>query len=156
MRKLLAATVLAIALTGAIPSVPAAAATKPPKVTLTISNFRYCKAASCTPLDMGYLRPDNAPVGDNPLGGTVSVKSGSLVSWVYHDDLCDSIDGCTGHNIYFENGKPTGVRKGFVPSNKGAKAINVLITQKKGTTIRYFCTVNSHYQTGMTGILKVT
>ncbi len=152
MKKLL----VVIAVVGAlIGSVPAEAATKKPAtLKLTISNFRYCKAMSCSPFDTGYLRSDNAPVADNPLA-IINVKRGSYVSWVYRDSFCDSIDGCTGHNVYLETGKPSGKRIGFVPANKGPKAINVLITQKVGTTIRYYCSVNNHYQTGMTGILKV-
>ena len=132
-----------------------AAKKKAPTLKLTMSNFRFCPETECTPLDIGYLRPTGTPIpgSDNPLE-IVDVKRGTIVSWIYRDQQCDDF-GCPGHNVYFENGS-TGVKKGQVPSNKGAKAITVKITQKKGTTIRYFCTVNGHDQTGMTGILNVT
>jgi plastocyanin len=132
---------------------PAAAA---PKVKLTISNFRYCTAESCSPLDTAYVRGGDGPVmgTDNPQA-VIEVKRGSMVSWVYRDSFCDGTEGCPGHNVVFENGTPQGSRKGFAPARKGAKTINVKITQKKGTTIRYFCSVNSHYQYGMTGAIRV-
>jgi plastocyanin len=131
------------------------AAKKPPVLKLTMSNFRFCEAESCTPLDIGYLRPQGTRIEgtDNPLAA-VDVKRGTIVTWVYRDASCDQFE-CGGHNVYFENGK-AGVKKGFVPSNKGPKSMSVKITQKAGTTIRYFCTVNGHDQTGMTGILNVT
>jgi hypothetical protein len=121
-----------------------------------MSNFRYCKAAECSPLDVGYLRTDSGPVmgSDNPQAA-IDVKRGSIVVWVYRDSQCDGADGCSGHNIYYENGA-TGVRKGSVPARKGARTITVTIREKPGTTIRYFCTVNGHYMTGMTGILHIT
>jgi plastocyanin len=151
-------TVAAIALASAllIPVADAKPKPKPkPGLVLAMSNFRFCAADPCTPLDVGYLRPNGAPIAgtDNPLAVT-DVKSGTLVRWVYADSMCDAFS-CGGHNIWFENGK-AGVRKGFAASNKGATKIDVKITQKKGTTIRYFCTVNGHDQTGMTGILNVT
>jgi hypothetical protein len=142
--------------------VPVAADAKPkakpkpkPGLVLSMSNFRFCAAESCTPLDVGYLRPSGAPIDgtDNPVAAT-DVKKGTLVRWMYRDTLCDAFS-CGGHNIYFENGK-AGVKKGFAASNKGPTFIDIKITQKAGTTIRYFCTVNGHDQTGMTGILNVT
>lgn len=153
MRRLWIAIVLASLV---VPGTAQAAAKKPPRVTLTISNFRYCKAAECSALDVGYLRTDSGPVpgADNPRA-PVDVKRGSVVVWVYRDGMCDDADGCPGHNIYYENGA-TGVRKGFVPARKGAKTITVKVNEKRGTTIRYFCTVNGHYMLGMTGILRVT
>ena len=153
--RAVAVTVCALALV-----VPIAADAKPkakpkPGLVLTMSNFRFCAAETCTPLDIGYLRPDGAPIAgtDNPLAA-VDVKNGTLVRWVYRDAQCDQFE-CGGHNIWFENGK-SGVKKGFAASNKGPTFIDIKITQKKGTTIRYFCTVNGHDQTGMTGILNVT
>jgi hypothetical protein len=132
------------------------AATKPPRVSLTMSNFRYCKASECSPTDIGYLRTDSGPVmgTDNPQA-TIDVKRGSIVVWVYRDAQCDGADGCPGHNIYYENGA-TGVRKGMAPARKGLRTITARVTEKRGTTIRYFCTVNGHYMIGMTGILRVT
>jgi plastocyanin len=126
-----------------------------PGLILTMSNFRFCQAETCTPFDVGYLRPGDAPIegSDNSLAA-VDVKQGTLVRWIYRDSACDAFS-CGGHNIYYENGKPSGVKKGFAASNKGPTKIDIRITQKKGTTIRYFCTVNGHYMTGMTGILNV-
>lgn len=152
MKKIASVAVLVACLLGLSPSAGAAT----PRLKLTISNFRFCEAASCTPLDAGYLRGADGPVmgTDNPLA-IVDVKRGAVVSWIYRDGFCDML-GCPGHNVVFENGTPNGTRKGFVASGKMGKAINVKITQKAGTTIRYFCSVNNHYQDGMTGILRVT
>lgn len=139
--------------------VPISAGAKPkakpkPGLVLSMSNFRFCASEACTPLDIGYLRPNGAPIAgtDNPLAA-VDVKKGTLVRWLWRDSLCDQLM-CGGHNIYFEDGS-SGVRKGFAASNKGPTYIDVKITQKAGTTIRYYCTVNGHDQTGMTGILRV-
>ena len=125
-----------------------------PGLVLTMSNFHFCASETCTPLDTGYLRPNGAPIEgtDNPLA-VIDVKAGTLVRWMYRDQLCDAFS-CGGHNIWFENGK-SGVKKGFAASNKGATFIDVKLPKTKGT-IRYFCTVNGHDQTGMTGILNVT
>jgi len=150
----IAVVVCALALL--VPTTRADAKAKPkPGLVLALSNFRFCRVAPCTPLDFGYLRPSDAPIAgtDNPMS-IVDVKQGTLVRWVYADQLCDAFS-CGGHNIYFENGKPAGVKKGFAASNKGPTHIDIKITQKKGTTIRYFCTVNGHYMLGMTGILHV-
>jgi plastocyanin len=154
MRKLWIGLALACMVTVGMPLTAQAA--KAPKLNLVIDNFRFCSAAPCTPLDAGYARTDTGPVSgtDNPLA-TINVKRGTTVVWTYMDSSCDAISGCPGHNINFENGY-TGVKKGFAPSNKGPKTITVKITQKPGTTIRYFCTVNGHYMLGMTGILHVT
>lgn len=153
MRKLLIGSVLASVATLALPC--AANAAQPHKLNLAISNFRFCMAAPCAPLDIGYLRTNSGPVSgsDNP-NAVISVKRGTTVVWKYADSTCNAISGCTGHNIWFENGG-VGVKKGAVPSNS-SKTITVRITQKPGTTIRYFCTVNGHYMIGMTGILHVT
>jgi hypothetical protein len=154
MRRLWISVVLASSIAFVLPV--AAQAKAPPRVQLTISNFRFCKAASCSPLDTGYIRTDTGPVSgtDNPQG-TIDVKRGSVVVWTYRDSFCDAISECPGHNIYFENGG-AGVKKGMVPSNKGPRTITVKATQKTGTLIRYYCTVNGHYMEGMTGILRIT
>jgi plastocyanin len=155
MRKLLIGLVLASLAAAVLPGVAQAAA-KPPKLQLAISNFRYCKTAPCTPLDAAYLRTDTGPVdGSDNSQAVINVKRGTTVVWTYRDSTCNAINGCPGHNIYFENGG-AGIKKGFVPSNKGPKTIVVKISQKPGTTIRYFCTVNGHYMVGMTGVLHVT
>ena len=152
MRKLWIGLVLACT---AMVVLPVSAQAKAPKLNLVIDNFRFCAASPCTPLDAGYLRTDTGPVSgtDNPLA-TIDVKRGTTVVWTYMDSFCNAISGCPGHNIYFENGG-AGVKKGFTPSNT-SKTITVKITQKPGTTIRYYCTVNGHYMLGMTGILHVT
>jgi plastocyanin len=158
MRRMRLITIAALIAAMFAPTAPAHAAAKkkPPTVRLSMSNFRFCPEMECTPFDVGYLRPTGTPIpgSDNPLE-IVEVKRGTLVSWVYRDAQCDGADGCGGHNVYFENGG-AGQRKGFAPARKGARTINVRITQKPGTTIRYFCTVNGHDQIGMTGILEVT
>lgn len=138
----------------AVALAPSAGAAKTPRLDLSISNFRFCEGESCTPLDAGYLRTSTGPAGlDNPQA-VIEVKRGTIVYWIYRDSFCDMI-GCPGHNVVFENGTPSGSRKGFVATGGIGKAIKVRITQKAGTTIRYFCSVNNHYETGMTGILQV-
>lgn len=130
---------------------PASAA---PHLSLSISNFRFCEPETCTPLDVGYVRDSGGPAAvDNP-AAVIEVKRGTLVHWFYRDGFCDMI-GCPGHNVVFENGTPNGSRQGFVAAGSTGKAIKVTIKDKVGTTIRYFCSVNNHYETGMTGILQV-
>ena len=149
MRRLVVGAMCALLLTLCVPGAQAA-----PKLELSISNFRFCAAEACTPLDTGYVRTDMGALGpDLPLG-TITVKRGTTVVWVYRDGFCDTI-GCSGHNVVFEDGSLQGKRKGFTPSGQGEKKISVRITQKAGTTIRYFCSVNNHYQEGMTGVLSV-
>jgi len=138
--------------------VPAAAQAKPkpPRLQLAISNFRFCRSAPCSALDAAYARTDSGPVAgtDNPMT-VVEVKRGTIVTWTYRDGTCDGLSGCPGHNIYFENGA-TGVKKGAVPARKGPRTISVKLSQRSGTVIRYYCTVNGHYMFGMTGELRIT
>ncbi|MGH2758556.1 MAG: plastocyanin/azurin family copper-binding protein [Actinomycetota bacterium] len=152
MRRIVTVSTCVVLLAAAM-GMPASAA-KAPRLDLTISNFRYCEGESCTPLDVGYLRGSDGPVGvDNPQA-PIEVKRGTNVYWIYRDGFCDML-GCPGHNVIFENGTPSGSRKGFVATGGTGKAIKVKIREKVGTTIRYFCSVNNHYETGMTGILHV-
>ena len=128
-------------------------------VELSMSNFRYCAGTSCTPADAGYMRSENGPVQgtDNP-HGIVDVPEGSTVRWVYRDvgpGSCDFFEQCPGHNVKFEDGTAEGVGKGFTKSRSGTGAITATINQSAGELIRYFCSVNDHYQLGMTGILRV-
>lgn len=155
MRKMTVLAAASVLLAVAAPMTTAHAAAKPPKVKLSISNFRYCSEESCNPFQFGYVRTDSGPIPgtDNPQG-TITVKRGSIVIWTYRDSTCDGLGGCPGHNIYFENGG-TGKKIGAVPAHKGPKTITTKIMQKSGTTIRYFCTVNGHYMFGMTGIIQV-
>ena len=134
-------------------------AKEPGTVELSMSNFRYCAATTCTPADAGYMRTENGPVpgADNP-HGVVDVPEGSTVRWVYRDvgpGSCDSFDQCPGHNVKFEDGTAEGVGKGFAKSRSGTMVITATINQSAGELIRYFCSVNDHYETGMTGILRV-
>ena len=129
-------------------------------VEVTMSNFRYCATPTCSPADVGYLRLSSGPVAgtDNP-NGIVDVPEGATVQWVYRDagpGSCDFFGArCPGHNVRFEDGTPEGTKVGAARSNSGPTTIRATITQKAGTLIRYFCSVNGHYQMGMTGILRV-
>ena len=128
-------------------------------VELSMSNFRYCAGTTCTPADAGYMRNEDGPVQgtDNP-HSIVDVPEGSTVKWVYRDvgpGSCDSFEQCPGHNVKFEDGTAQGVGKGFAKSRSGTGAITATINQSAGELIRYFCSVNDHYQLGMTGILRV-
>jgi plastocyanin len=153
------AAVLAAVAVLAGPAVGSVHAAEPKTVELTMSNFRYCAATTCTPADAGYLRTENGPVSgtDNP-HGIIDVPAGATVRWVYRDvgpGSCDSFEQCPGHNVKFEDGTAKGVGKGFAKSHSGTTAITATITQSPGELIRYFCSVNDHYRTGMTGILRV-
>jgi plastocyanin len=129
-------------------------------VDVTMSNFRYCTTPACSPTDVGYVRLSSGPVAgaDNP-NSVVDVPEGATVQWVYRDagpGSCDFFGArCPGHNVRFEDGTPEGTKVGAARSNSGPTTITATITQKAGTLIRYFCSVNGHYQTGMTGILRV-
>jgi plastocyanin len=154
-----AAVLAAAVLVVAGPAVGSVQGAEAKTVELTMSNFRYCAAMTCTPADAGYLRTENGPVSgaDNP-HGIVDVPEGSTVKWVYRDvgpGSCDSFEQCPGHNVKFENGTAGGLGKGFAKARSGTTTITATINQKAGELIRYFCSVNNHYQTGMTGILRV-
>lgn len=128
-------------------------------VELSMSNFRYCAGTTCTPADAGYMRSENGPVPgtDNP-HGIVEVPEGSTVRWVYRDvgpGSCDFFEQCPGHNVRFEDGSAEGRSVGAVKSRSGTVAITATINQKSGELIRYFCSINDHYQLGMTAILRV-
>jgi plastocyanin len=88
----------------------------------------------------------------------VDVAEGGTVRWVYRDvgpGSCDSVAQCPGHNVRVEDGTPEGMRIGAARARTGPTAITFTLTQKAGSLIRYFCSVNDHYQTGMTGIIRV-
>jgi plastocyanin len=128
-------------------------------VELSISNFRFCAAPSCSPADSGYVRSNDGPVAgtDNP-HGIVDVPQGGTVQWVYRDvgpGSCDSFEQCPGHDVRFENGTAEGLTVGGAQARNGPTAISATITQKPGELIRYFCSINGHYRLGMTGILRV-
>lgn len=129
-------------------------------VEISMSNFHYCAAKSCSPLDQGYLRSENGPVAgaDNP-HGIVDVPAGATVKWVYRDvgpGSCDFFSECPGHNVRIEDGTAEGTRVGGTKARSGELAITTTITAQPGTLIRYFCSINKHWQLGMTGILRVT
>lgn len=128
-------------------------------VELSMSNFRYCAAHSCTPADQGYVRTKGGPVpgSDNP-AAIVEVPEGATVRWVYRDvgpGSCDSFEQCPGHNVRLDDGSGNGPSLGFTRSRRGEAAIVTTIHQPPGTLIRYYCSVNDHYQLGMTGLLRV-
>jgi plastocyanin len=153
------AAVLAVAFVLTGPGVADANGPGSDTVELTMSNFRYCAGASCTPADQGYLRTSAGPVAgaDNP-HGTIDVPEGSTVRWVYRDvgpGSCDSFDQCPGHNVRFEDGSAEGLSMGGARSRSGEATITATVNQSRGELIRYFCSINDHYQLGMTGILRV-
>lgn len=154
------AAVVAVVLVLFGPAVGDAGGATAGAVELTMSNFRYCEGTACTPADAGYLRSETGPVAgtDNP-AAIVDVPQGSTVRWVYRDagnpGACDSFEQCPGHNVVIEDGSAKGKSKGFVKSRSGEAAITTTITQNAGELVRYFCSINEHYQLGMTGILRV-
>jgi plastocyanin len=142
------------------PEVGSAGAQSSDTVELTMSNFRYCAAASCTPADQGYVRTKSGPVAgsDNP-GAVVDVPEGAAVRWIYRDTgpgSCDSFAQCPGHNVVVDDGSAEGANLGFTRARRGEATIVTTINQPAGTVIRYYCSVNDHYQLGMTGVLRVT
>jgi len=160
--KFLAHTMKAAVLTGlivlALPAVGRAGA-DPATVELTMSNFHYCAGQSCSPADQGYVRSKNGPVAgtDNP-AAVVDVPEGATVHWTYHDvgpGSCDFFQQCPGHNVRIEDGSEKGTGVGFAKARSGAGVITATINQPVGTLVRYFCSVNDHYQLGMTGLLRV-
>lgn len=156
---LLKATVIASLLVVFGPVGEPSAATED-TVELTISNFRYCKTPSCSPDDQGYVRLSSGPVAgaDHP-SAIIDVPEGSTVTWVYRDigpGSCDFLgDECPGHDIRFEDGSPQGLKMGYAAARSGPTTVTVKISQPAGTLVRYFCSVDNHYQTGQTGILRV-
>jgi plastocyanin len=155
MKAAVVAAVLAIA----GPPVGTARAAAPDTVELTMSNFRFCAATTCTPADVGYLRTNAGPVSgtDNPLT-IVDVPKGATVKWVYRDvgpGSCDSFQQCPGHNVRFEDGTAEGVSVGAARSRSGEGSFTATVDQSSGGLIRYFCSINDHYQLGMTGLLRV-
>ncbi len=129
-------------------------------VELTISNSRYCDTPICSPDDQGYVRTSSGPVAgaDNP-SAIIDVPEGSTVTWVYRDTgpgSCDFMgEGCPGHDVRFEDGSPQGLDMGSAAARSGPTTVTVRISQPAGTLIRYFCSVDNHYQTGQTGVLRV-
>lgn len=153
------AGVLAAVLVLGGPAVGVAGGATGGDVELSMSNFRYCAGSTCAPTDVGYLRTSNGPVptADNP-SQVIDVPQGSTVRWIYRDKgpgSCDSFEGCSGHNVRLEDGSANGTSVGAARSRGGELAITTKITQDAGTMIRYFCSINDHYQMGMTGILRV-
>jgi hypothetical protein len=158
-RVLLKATVIGSVLVVMGPVGEPSAATKD-TVEVTISNFRYCDTPACSPDDQGYVRLSSGPVaGSDHPPAIIDVPEGSTVTWVYRDigpGSCDFFgDRCPGHDVRFEDGSPQGRLMGFAPARRGPTTVTVKISQPAGTLIRYFCSVDSHYQTGQTGILRV-
>jgi plastocyanin len=156
---LMKAAVLAAVLVVGGPAVGSVQGAESGAVELTMSNFRYCAATTCTLADQGYVRTENGPVpaADNP-HGIVDVPEGSTVRWVYRDvgpGSCDSFEQCPGHNVRFEDGTAKGAGIGSAKARSGTVTITTTINQKSGELIRYFCSINDHYRLGMTGILRV-
>jgi plastocyanin len=141
------------------PGVGAAGGASGGGLELSMSNFRYCKGAACSPADVGYMRSSSGPVSgtDNP-AAVIDVPEGATVRWVYRDTgpgSCDSFEQCPGHNVRVEDGSAAGAGFGAVRSRGGEAAITGTITQPVGEFVRYFCSINDHYQLGMTGVFRV-
>jgi hypothetical protein len=159
VRATIQATAVVTLLMFAGPPAGAAGGAGSNTVELTMSYFHYCATATCSPADQGYVRTSGGPVAgtDNPKG-IVDVPEGSIVRWVYRDagpGSCDFFQQCPGHNVRIEDGSTEGTRVGGAKARSGPEFITAAITQKPGTLIRYFCSVNNHWQEGMTGIIRV-
>jgi len=159
--KLVPATITSATLALALAALPAGGAggAQSGTVELTMSNFRYCASQTCSPANQGYVRSDSGPVAgtDNP-AAIIDVPEGATLKWVYRDvgpGSCDFFEQCPGHNVRIEDGSGEGTKIGGARARSGATEITTTVTQPAGTLIRYFCSVNKHYQLGMTGILRV-
>jgi plastocyanin len=115
-------------------TLPATAATKPaPTVRLQASDFRFCPASA----------PACAPNDD----GSITVRAGTRVTWVYADHACDAVVPCPGHNVVFANGR--GSTK-FVRT-QGAVIFSGVFNHPGRYS--YWCT--AHKSFGMTGTVIV-
>src|SRR4051794_29055708 len=97
------------------------------------SNFKFCPASA----------PACGPTDD----GTLTVKVGTRVTWVYTDYACDVIAPCPGHNVVFANG--FGSRK--LVKQQGAVVFSGVF--KHPGTFHYVCSAHSSF--GMTGTVVV-
>lgn len=134
-------------------AVPAQAQT----VEVTISNFRYCVADACTPLDQAYLRADSGPVVEavNPLA-PIAVTAGQTVRFTYADTACDAIDGCPGHDVRWENGTPDGSEQLGYAERMSSDSFELTIPEDAaGRTLLFFCDVSNHWRFGMTAAFAV-
>jgi hypothetical protein len=133
---------------------------------MTVSNFRFCTGdkASCAPYEFVYVRnpTGNGFLNRNALAGTLilrtPVHAGDTVVWTYKDSFCDSLAGCPGHAVCFENGTPEGnCGNRIMDARTGQVQVSFTVpaTAKPGWMYRYFCNRNQHYLFGMTGSLLV-
>lgn len=128
------------------------------EIRMLISNFRFCieRPFPCDPLDVGYVPgPDGAPLVPvySPIV-TPGVRPGDVVTWVYADTTgCDLFDpGCAGHEVRF----PDGTQVGFAAARSGATTITWQVPEGLAPgTYPYFCAINNHYLSGMTGALRI-
>ena len=134
-------------------------------VNFTVSNFRFCHRASCLPTDFVYVRnpTGNGLISKNAFAGTIIVRTvvhaGDTVVWTYNDSFCDGISGCPGHEVCFENGTAGGdCGTRIMDARNGPRKVvsfTIPANTKRGTLLRYFCNINTHYVFGMTGALLV-
>jgi len=162
---------IALVLAASVPLIvfaPGQAATRRPipVVNLVINNFRYCRAAPCSPTDTAYLRSPAGGVLYENSGAAITIKAGSYVRWTYKDTGvpgCDLFNfgpvNCPGHEVRLENGTMNGGRLiGFAAarSSKPQVITYYIPLTYAGRTIHYFCNINNHWAFGLTGELKIT
>lgn len=140
-------------------------------VNITMSFFRYCLQDVCTSDQFAYLRlsasgPTLPPSADNPRG-IIDARPGDRIVWTYNDPPCDFNDGpgggpspilCPGHNVIFEDGSVTSPLLRARTSPPDTFSWTVPTTATPGSKIPYYCEplgVTSHWQGGMTGILRI-
>ncbi|HVL33935.1 MAG TPA: hypothetical protein VM600_10195 [Actinomycetota bacterium] len=151
----LRATIGLVALLAVVTSaMPARAAT----VRILVSNYRFCieRPFPCDPLDIGYVPgPNGAPLVEqySPIT-TATIRPGDRVVFVYADAACDALAalGCVGHDVQFVGGP-------LLPRLRAGQKDTAEFVYEGGlavgTVLPYFCPLQGHYQSGMTGALRV-
>jgi plastocyanin len=152
MRRL----VCVLLLLPAVGLAPAHAATT---VKVQLSNFRFCadSASACTPADIAYapdLTKGGVPLAEqyNP-NAVITAHRGDTVQWRYADTGgCDAISICPGHEVRLASGTVVG----YMTARNGVEYVRYTIPLNAHTGyLPYRCTINQHYQYGMTGVLNV-
>jgi hypothetical protein len=110
-----------------------AGATTVPTKRVQADNFYFCAnwKSSCSQSDSGHV---------------TTVKAGTRIVWIYKDTACDAVALCPGHDVKVRTWTPSSTVK------SDGTVIYRHVFKRTGT-FHYLCT--HHYNTGMTGTIKV-
>jgi plastocyanin len=141
---------------------PAGAAEPGRRVDISVSNFRFCRAAPCQPQDQAYVRGASGNVdGTDNKAAFIEIHPGDTVVWTYKDDTCDQLTvdprRCPGHELVFETGQESQGKLGLLPSRQGHPSISWRVPDNAapGHVLRYYCDLDDHWAFGLTGALLV-